>query len=209
MAKGGSFELEMAKELSLLWSEGQRDDLVRRTSGSGGRFTVRKKAGKDTAFDGGDLTLADPEIQPLFDIFHFEVKTGYCKKSKSKKDDCSIRIQNWCVLDIIDGKKSKNDEVFQEMINQAYRDAEQWNPPKIPILLFRRLGHKACVCFPARAFYYFGSWFGIFKATYLTLSKDDLESEKLWIMSWSDFKDWCVNLKHACGLFTSKKSLRR
>lgn len=199
MAKGGSFELEMARKLSLLWSDGARDDLVRRTSGSGGRFTSRKKVGKDTAYEGGDLTLADPEIQPFFDLFHVEVKTGYCKKTNNKKCQ-TTRIQNWCVLDILDGKKTKTDEVFQDFVNQAYRDAEKWNPPKIPILLFRRLGHKACICLPDRAFFHFYEWFGILNCAHITISQDVLDKESLWIMSWDNFIEWCVSLKHACNL---------
>jgi hypothetical protein len=49
MAKGSSFEREIAKLLSLWWSEGMRDDVFYRSHASGGRFTMRRKSGKDTA----------------------------------------------------------------------------------------------------------------------------------------------------------------
>ena len=55
MAKGPSFEREVCEKLSLWWTDGKRDDVFMRTSGSGGKATARRKKGKDTPFQGGDI----------------------------------------------------------------------------------------------------------------------------------------------------------
>jgi hypothetical protein len=188
MAKGGSFEREMATQLSLLWSEGEREDLVRRTSGSGSRFTSRKKVNKDTAFEGGDLTLADPEIRPLFDLFSIEAKTGYCSKSKQKKEGevTSFRIQNWCVLDVLDSTKTKRDDAFIEMWKQARRDADA--QLKSPMLLFRRLTRKSCIVledFLVRSLFSFKQ--GGYPYSSIQLY---LKEETITIFNYMEFADW-------------------
>ncbi len=106
MAKGSSFEREMAKKLSLWWSDNARDDLLWRSSMSGGRATVRAKSGKTTANSCGDLTALDKEGQSLLDITAFELKRGYN----------SYSIQD--LLDKVNGKGG-----FWDFIEQASRDA--------------------------------------------------------------------------------------
>lgn len=81
MAKGASFEREVAKWLSLWWSNGNHDDLVWRTAGSGGRATNRQRAGKATRNAYGDLAATSAEAQPLFDLITFELKVGYPRVS--------------------------------------------------------------------------------------------------------------------------------
>jgi len=65
------------KTISLWWSKGVNDDLVWRTSQSGGRATQRAKSKKTTTGHYGDLTFTHTDIKPLFDIFIFELKRGY------------------------------------------------------------------------------------------------------------------------------------
>jgi hypothetical protein len=74
--KGPQFEREMAGALSRWWTAGERDDLAWRTAGSGARATTRAKKGKTTANAAGDLAATDAAIQPLFDVFAFELKRG-------------------------------------------------------------------------------------------------------------------------------------
>jgi hypothetical protein len=77
MAKGSSFEREMAKQLSLWWSTGSREDLFWRSAGSGGRATQRAKSGKSTANSAGDLMAMDADGQKLLDVVTIELKRGY------------------------------------------------------------------------------------------------------------------------------------
>lgn len=75
--KGGAFERHLSKELSLWWTKGKRDDVFWRTSQSGGRATIRKKKGKKTFGQEGDLQATDPIGQPLIDLMTVEAKKGY------------------------------------------------------------------------------------------------------------------------------------
>ena len=77
MAKGGHFERDVCKRLSLWWSYGERDDLLWRTAGSGARATVRSRKNQQTANHHGDICATDPDAQPLVGAFCFEIKRGY------------------------------------------------------------------------------------------------------------------------------------
>ena len=76
-AKGGKFERDFCRQLSLWWTNQVRDDLFWRTAGSGGRATTRAKSGKQSAGHAGDITSTDPSSQPLTDLISFELKRGY------------------------------------------------------------------------------------------------------------------------------------
>jgi hypothetical protein len=76
--KGGNFEREVCKKLSLWVSEGKSDDLFGRSAMSGGRATVRSKKGKETASGQGDITAVVPEGNSLTNKFVIE-----CKNYKS------------------------------------------------------------------------------------------------------------------------------
>lgn len=75
--KGSSFERQTAKKLSLWWSKGERDDIFWRSQSSGARATQRKKQGKETANQDGDLTATDVDGFPLIDLLSIELKRGY------------------------------------------------------------------------------------------------------------------------------------
>lgn len=75
--KGSPFEREVARKLSLWWSDGQADDWFWRTAGSGGRATNRAKKDKATANGGGDICAQTKEAQNLLDLVTFELKRGY------------------------------------------------------------------------------------------------------------------------------------
>jgi hypothetical protein len=130
VAKGGSFEREVCSDLSKWWTNGERDDIFRRTSSSGGRATSRFKKGKNTAYDHGDITFSDPIGKTFFDRYNVECKTGYATTSK------------WDVLDIIDSKQKVT--VLEKFWKQCVDDASKSG--RIPLLIFRRNGRQKCVC---------------------------------------------------------------
>lgn len=80
MAKGSDFERFIAKDLSLWWTDGERDDIFWRTSGSGARATTRRKCGLKTADSYGDICTIDPIGKPLTDLILFELKKGYSQE---------------------------------------------------------------------------------------------------------------------------------
>lgn len=81
MSKGSAFEREIAKRLSLWWTQedNPRDDVFWRTDNSGGRATSRGGKGRKTANSHGDIMYLDPIGKPLLDLITFEVKRGYAK----------------------------------------------------------------------------------------------------------------------------------
>lgn len=140
MSKGGAFEREMCSKMSLWYTDGERDDIFYRTGGSGGRATMRRKVGKTTEGQAGDLTYTDPIGKPLVDRWNIEFKTGYSSRSKTKKGE---RVTNWGPLDILDSRQNKS--MLVKLWEECVVDAEATN--RDPILIFRRPGRKPCICF--------------------------------------------------------------
>jgi hypothetical protein len=78
--KGFPFENEICRQLSMWWSDGERNDIFCRTRASGAFATMRIKSNKSTPYAGGDITFEDPIGQALTDTFIFSVKRGYNDK---------------------------------------------------------------------------------------------------------------------------------
>lgn len=132
MAKGRSFEWEISKILSAWITDSTRDDIFMPTVSSGAMYTSRKKSGKDTKNQGGDITSNDILGDNFIEKFNIELKTGYSKKSKRK--DGIIVQSNWCILDILDSKEKI--PLFISFWEQCRKSAEETN--RIPLLIFRR-----------------------------------------------------------------------
>lgn len=111
-AKGGQFERDICRELSLWWTGGRRDDIYWRTSTSGGRATSRAKKGKKTHGQYGDIQATDPRGAPFLRLFTVELKRGYPQASP---------------LELLDspGKKS----MWLEFLKQVKRDARRAGSP--------------------------------------------------------------------------------
>ena len=103
--KGSSFERRVCVLLSEWWTGGERSDVFWRTSMSGGRATVRKRKGKSTHGQYGDICAIDPIGQPFLDCFAIEVKRGYPTAT---------------VHDLLDTKKP----IYQKWIEQAEASRE-------------------------------------------------------------------------------------
>ena len=96
-AKGGQFEREFCRTLSLWYSKGELDDIFWRTSNSGGRATVRRKNNARTFGQQGDVQAVDPIGAPLMRHLCFELKRGYSNHSFADALDCTIlnAPQDW------------------------------------------------------------------------------------------------------------------
>ncbi len=102
--KGSSFERTICKQLSLWWTDGDRDDVFWRTSGSGARATMRSKSGRGTKNQYGDIQATDPIGQPLIDLCTIEIKKGYGKYS---------------YFDLIDKLPNETRQPYRKFILQA------------------------------------------------------------------------------------------
>jgi hypothetical protein len=175
-SKGSGFERELAKQLSRWWTHGDRDDLIWRTSQSGGRATQRAKQAVRTKYGYGDLTFTDPAAKSLFDLLVISAKRGYTHTSRplQKKD-----VEKFCttvlspknlgsaavvkknisalfsrtkkaggidLLDAID-KPDKKGNVLNDWIRDCYRDTELAQLPYW-LLIFRRDGGQTCCLLP-------------------------------------------------------------
>ncbi len=140
--KGGNFEREMAKKLSLWASHGEHDDWVWRTSSSGARAKTRSKQGKSTANSYGDLKPEDMRAFFLFKKCIWELKNGY---------------KNWCVLDLIDNTKirsnQKNEKIqtLESFAIQSRQDAKNAKVP-YPIILTKKDKHEEVLWLPVLLF---------------------------------------------------------
>lgn len=141
MAKGGSFENEIAKKLSLWWSDGESPEVFVRTGGSGSRATNRLKSQDKTDYTIGDITYNTPEGKPLIDAWSIECKTGYASRRKS---EAKTQITNWCILDIIDSRQIRG--TFLKLWGQAVDQSEKVG--RVPVLIFRRPMMMANIAFP-------------------------------------------------------------
>ena len=155
-SKGGSFEREICKRLSLWFTNNKTEDAFWRSKSSGGRGTQRaKNKNKELNIeDFGDIRSDLPEGKPFCEFFCTELKTGYAKKIKTKEGN---KIHNWSVMDHIDaGKNQKNFQLF-EFWEQSKRDAKI--SKRIPLLIFRRQQKQACICMRIDLFQLFYGWF--------------------------------------------------
>lgn len=117
--KGSEFERKISKRFSLWWTHGERDDVFWRTAGSGAWVTTRKKSGKKTSTNHGDMQAIDPIGQPFVDIFYIEMKRGY----------------KYDVLALLDEKRSKACELHKfwtKLRNEANEVGKQ------PLLILKR-----------------------------------------------------------------------
>ena len=88
MAKGGNFEIKIARALSIWWSNGTDEDLFWRSRGSGGTATRRARSGKETLQGHeGDISCDKPSGKPLIDYMVFECKKGYQKDTVQDEFD--------------------------------------------------------------------------------------------------------------------------
>lgn len=135
MGKGAEYERHLCKELSLWWTEGDRNDIFWRTSQSGGRATTRAKTGQRTFGQYGDIQAVDPLGLPLLQLVTVETKRGYSKESFSN------------VLDKLDRGVSQ----WEGFLKQAQEEASEAGTP-FWLLIHRRDHRRAMVFMPSDLF---------------------------------------------------------
>jgi hypothetical protein len=136
MGKGSSFEREICRDLSKWWSNGKRDDIFWRTSISGGRATTRRKKGKATFGQDGDIQAVDPIGQPLLEVCAIEIKRGYSSET---------------IANLIDKPLGAKEQLYEKFINQVIHSANNSNSIAW-MLIVKRDRRKTIVIIP-RHFY--------------------------------------------------------
>ena len=185
MSKGGSFELEIAKVLSLWLTEGERDDLVCKTDTSGGRATVRTKVGKETnIYLFGDLKHSDDLARPMVDSWSIELKTGYGKKSKLKNG--TLVKRNWDILDLLDGTEKV--PVLAKLWAQCVNDADLSH--RTPILIFRRNLRAPCILMPRPTMRKLEMIFGRYPGLKFDFIIPNVPYELVSLIKFKAFIDW-------------------
>jgi hypothetical protein len=72
--KGGNFEREMARALSLWITDGQNPNTLWRSAMSGGRSTLARKKGEVNKYQSGDLSAISPEAYSYVENVYTELK---------------------------------------------------------------------------------------------------------------------------------------
>lgn len=183
-AKGSAFEREICKELSLWWTDGERDDIFWRSAGSGGRATNRTKKGKSTSGQYGDITATDPLGVPLIKNVTIELKRGY---------------KNWSILDVLDKPPTAKPKVFEDFVSQAMQQAEDAGT-KYWWLITQRDRRIPMIFFSLSLYSVLTEYSG-HNPTYSALKfKIDSCRDVIQCMGFKDFIEWCnpEGIKHLC-----------
>jgi hypothetical protein len=115
-SKGGEFERDTSRVLSLWWTGGEREDIFWRTSASGARAKSGALAAKQTKYEHGDITFTDPTGTPLLDLLVIEAKRGYTNTSrKIKKSD----MQKVCEAALNTDSEDKVKAQIQRLFSRA------------------------------------------------------------------------------------------
>ena len=144
--KGPKFERDILKQFSLWWTEGQRDDVFWRTSGSGARATTRMKSDSCTAYSAGDMGCIDPIGIPFLQLCLVEMKRGYSGKPKiyieKKTGKAKIRKgQSIDILSCIDTTtKRKTNPLLIDWWLKAEKERKQ-HGRKLSLIIIKR-DHK-------------------------------------------------------------------
>ena len=183
MPKGGEWERDLSRALSLWWTEGDRNDLVWRTAGSGARATARSKTGQGTAGGAGDLMATHPDAAPLFQYWLIEAKRGYARTEPNK----SINVLYW--LDRPVGTKVP--KLYSWWV-KAEAERAQHNRCETAIF-FRRTGKRACVLMRMGAFAELGAFNGEYRGTVLDIRPgwEGAQKTPLVIVDMEGFFAWC------------------
>jgi len=180
VAKGSDFERQIAKALSLWWTDCERDDVFWRTQTSGARATTRSKVGKTTYGQYGDIQAVDPIGQPLMDCCTIEIKRGYGK---------------WSILDIVDKGPHNADQPFEKFLDQVEEDRVKAGTYFV-MLIGRRDKRKAVVCLPRWVFEGINENYAkteaLFDHIVFMRRVGKAHQEEYIILQFQAFLDWCA-----------------
>jgi len=169
--KGSQFERDICRELSLWWSDGERDDIFWRTSGSGARATTRRRQEKKTAYEAGDVGFRCPTGKLFVDYFLLELKRGY-----------SAGIS---VLDLIDKGTGKKPLLLQWQ--EKVEKEKEFTQRSWTLIIFRRNSRRTCMLMDLKLYNLFQDQCGDFFSDVIFINRVTFQ----WvIISLADFFNW-------------------
>lgn len=130
--KGGKFEREFCTQLSEWWAG--RDDVFWRSQTSGGRATSRRKKGKATFGQYGDVAATHPLGKSLLRLVTIELKRGYSAHS---------------AFDLVDRLDTCRQTKIEGFIEQAVTAARASKTPYW-WLIVKRDQHKTMIFMPSQ-----------------------------------------------------------
>jgi len=210
--KGGQFERELCKALSLWWSYNKRDDIFWRTAGSGARATVRRKQGKQTADAAADMMACHETGKPLTKTCLFEMKRGYSSKQKIVKNKKTKKLSikkvayGLEVLSILDKQPKHKDPILLEWWGKLEKERMSTGR-KFGFIIFRRDAKEACITMSYKAFKTLVDRNGKFDGRIISVLFPKQEKiSSLVILKLDDFLNWC---KPTCFLDLPRQIKRR
>lgn len=210
-SKGGQFERDICKALSLWWSIDERDDLFWRTSQSGGRATTRRKKGiMNTAGGAADLMATSESGRPLTKVCLFEMKRGYSQKHKIVKSKKTGKFgirktrQGMDILSFLDKLKSTKDPILLEWWRKLEKEriATKRN---FSFIIFRRDAKESCIVMSHKTFKFLLKRNGDFFSMIIAILQPP-EETSLVILKLDHFLTWC---QPACFLNVPRVIPRR
>lgn len=130
--KGSQYERDVARQLSLWWTDDRNDAIFWRTSQSGGRAKTRMKTGRKTFGQYGDIQATDPSGRQLLDLLTIELKKGYNREP---------------AFNAIDRPRRFRPSVWEGFLLQATTDAQNAGTPYW-MLIHKRDAREAVVFIP-------------------------------------------------------------
>lgn len=191
MAKGGSFEREFCRDLSLYITKGEMKSIFGRSDSSGGRFTQASKGESES--QAGDVTYTHELGMPFITVFCVEAKSGYGKKKKLKNDEGEVlgELQKqWDLLDCLDSKQAV--PKFMSMWSQCERDAILTS--REPLLIFRRNLRGKCIVFTELTMIGLEEYFGRPSCKYIMYNGVSSVPGNVYIMALKDFFEWIPDI---------------
>lgn len=197
--KGGEFEREVCKMLSVWWTDGERSDVFWRTAGSGARATVRRKAGQETANSNGDIGALDPIGEPLISNCLFELKRGYNPTTKKKSGEKTNN--NWSVQDAMDRLPSSKPSIFEQFWEKVCEEADHLG--RSPFLIFQKDRRQKMIAFRRNMSGLLTSFRGSLHSQPYPSMMNVLffgdQKEIVVIMRFQDFLDWAHSPQQIWG----------
>ena len=166
--KGSAFEREICKSLSFWLTNGKRDDIFWRTAGSGARAETRKKVGKETAFQNGDLAFIDPIGETYLRFFFVEIKKGYNKHLD--------------ILSFVD--KAGKHQILKAWLNKA---CKQRRPGQIIQLIVKRDLRKTFVVIESVCFVLLENQIGVYPYRSIQINDNGFD---VMVLNYDEFYTW-------------------
>lgn len=181
--KGGGFEREMCRRISLWVTNNIRDDIFWRTPGSGAMATTRMKSKKKTAGAVGDMAAKDLFGKPYTDNTIWEFKRGYGGVGRKRPSSDNVEFLN--VLD--NPRKQKTEPIFKQWWIKLSNEKIAFDK-RFAFIIFKRDRKDPLISMEHETYEYITAKNNLCDRNIFFLSFDGLNIIALRL---DDFLEWC------------------